>query len=110
MPRVRSLESKRALPPVSPARAKRVSCELLEVGGAGAGGGSGVDVGVAGGALGGVAQWGHGYEAAGVDGPEGDAGLDGGVHRGVELGLIVDAVEAEAAGEVDEGFLFVELA
>src|ERR1700728_1943813 len=31
MPRSRSLESKRALPPVSPARAKRVSCDCWKL-------------------------------------------------------------------------------
>ena len=38
------------------------------------------------------------------------AGLDGGVDGGVQLGLVVDAVEAQAAGKVDERLLLVELA
>src|SRR5271163_2472894 len=69
-----------------------------------------VTASVAGGALAGVAEGRLRDEAAGVDGPEGDAGTDGVVDGGVELGLVVDAVEGEAAGEVDEDLFLAEAA
>ncbi len=102
--------SNRALPPVSPASANSVSCDCWKRVGGGERGGAGVHARVARRALGRIAERSFGDEAARVDRPEGDARLDGGVDRRVELGLVVDAVEAKAAGEVDERFLLVQLA
>ncbi len=58
----------------------------------------------------GVAQRRLRHQAARVDGPERHAGADGGVDGGVQLRLVVDAVQPQAAGEVDQRFLLVELA
>ena len=80
---------------------------LLEVGGVGLGGGAGVHAGIAGRALRSVSQRSLGNQAARVDRPERDAGADGGVDGGVKLGLVVDAIQPQAAGEVDERFLLV---
>ena len=49
-------------------------------------------------------------EAAGVHGPDRDAGADSGVYGGVKLRLIIDAVQPESAGEVDKSLLFAERA
>ena len=38
-----------------------------------------------------------------------DAGLDGRIHRGVQLRLVVDAVQAQAAGKVNERLLLVHV-
>ena len=83
---------------------------LLKVGGGGQGGGAGVHARVAGRALGRVAERSLRDQAARVDRPERNTGFDRGVNGGVKLGLVVDAVEAESAGKVDERFLLVQLA
>ncbi len=49
-------------------------------------------------------------QPARVDRPKRDAGFDGCVDGGTKLGLVVNAVEAETAGEVDKRLLLVQLA
>src|SRR3984885_2585407 len=83
---------------------------LLEVGGRGLGGGAGVHAGIALRALGSIAQWSLCDQTAGVDGPERDTRSNSRVDGSVQLCLVINAVEAQAAGEVDERFLFVQLA
>ena len=49
-------------------------------------------------------------QAARINGPERDTRSNGRVDGGVQLRLVINAIEAEAAGEVDERFLLVQLA
>ena len=71
---------------------------------------AGIDAGVARRALGCIAERSLCHQAARIDGPEGYAGLDGRIDGSVQLGLVVDAIEPQAAGKVDERFLLVKLA
>ena len=50
------------------------------------------------------------HQAAGVDREEGDVGADRGVDGRLQLRLVVDAVETQAAGEVDQHLLLVQRA
>ena len=72
--------------------------------------GAGVHADAARRSLGRVAQRRLGHQAARIDRPERDAGADGRVDGGVQLRLVVHAVQPQAAGEVDQRFLLVELA
>ena len=65
---------------------------------------------VAGRALRRVAERSPGDQASCIDRPEGNARADGRVDRRVQLRLIVDAVQAQAAGEIDQGLLLAQLA
>ena len=71
---------------------------------------AGVHAGIAGRALGSISQRSLGDQAARIDRPEGNTGADGGVDGGMKLSLVIDAVEAQPAGEVDERLLLVQLA
>ena len=87
-----------------------MSCDIWKLKRDGVRGSAGVHAGVALRTLRGIAQWRLRDQAARIDGPEGDAGLDGCVDRGVQLRLVVDAVQPQSAGEVDERLLLIQLA
>src|SRR5205807_7439487 len=57
----------------------------------------------------GVSKWSLCYQTAGVDRPKRHTSTDGGVDRGVELRLVVHAIQPQAAGEIDERFLLAKL-
>ena len=57
----------------------------------------------------GVSQGRLGHQTARVDGPKRHTGADGAVDRGVELRLVVHAIQPQAAGKVDQRFLLAEL-
>src|SRR6202021_399542 len=71
--------------------------------------GARVDAGISLRALGCIAKRRLCYQAASVDGPEGDTGLDRGIDGGMHLGLVVDSIQSHTASKVDERLLFVEL-
>jgi hypothetical protein len=72
----------------------------LEVSGGGEGSGAGVNAGVTLRTLGCIAQGSLGNETARVDRPERNAGLDGGIDRGMKLCLVIDPVQAKAACKI----------
>ena len=82
----------------------------LEAVGDGRGCCAGVDAGVSLRALRRIAQRSLRDKAAGIDGPDRHASLDGRVDGGMHLRLVVDAIEAHAAGEINQRLLLVELA
>ena len=57
----------------------------------------------------GVAQRRHGNQAARVHSIDGGVGAKRGVGGGLELRLVVDAVEVQPAGEVDQHLLLIEI-
>ena len=108
MPSARSLLSSSALPPVSAASAYSVSCDRWKL------------VVIASAELPVYMPlppgdpWSHrpaepGHQAARVDRPEGDAGANRGVDGGMQLRLIVHAVQPDSAGEIQQRLLLVEL-
>ena len=59
-------------------------------------------------APGGVAHGRQGHQPARVDGEERGVGPNGGVGGGLELRLVIDAVELQPAGEVNQHLLFIQ--
>jgi len=72
-------------------------------------GGAVVAVGSAEAASGGVAEGGDGLEATGINAVDGEVGAYGGVDGGAQGGLVLDAVALDSAGEVEHGFLLVNV-
>ena len=83
---------------------------LLEVAGVGLGRAAGVHPGIARRALRRIPQRRLGDQPSCIDRPERNARANGGVDRGMKLGLVIDPVESESAGKVDKRLLLVELA
>src|ERR1017187_2266722 len=109
IPRERSLLSNRALPPVSTASAYMLSCDFWKL----------PIMAIAEPPLYMLAPPGDPLVAspsgasairAGVHGEESDVGADGGIGGGLELRLVIDTVQTQAAREIQQHLLFVERA
>ena len=70
--------------------------------------GSGVHAEAAGRTLARVPHRRHRHKAARIDGIEGDVRPTRRIECGAQLRLVIDAVEIQAAGEVDQRFLFAQ--
>ena len=71
--------------------------------------GSGVHPGVARRSLRGIAKRRLRHQATRVDRPERNARANGRVDSGLKLRLVIDAIQSQAAGEVDERLLLIQL-
>ena len=60
--------------------------------------------------VGGIAHRRQRHQAPRVDGEQRHVGADGGVGGGAQLRLVIDAIEAHAAGKVDERLLLIQIA